>query len=139
MFFKVFSFLKVTCFFLLFTFSTNLSAMSIKIMLYGDSLMAGYGLTQNENLSSVLMNKIKKNYMDIDLINASVSGNTSKDGLARLKWSLEDKPAVLVLCLGSNDMLRGIDPTITKANLNEIITQVKQKKYYRSTCRYVSP
>ena len=53
-------------------------------MLYGDSLMAGYGLTQNENLSSVLMNKIKKNYMDIDLINASVSGNTSKDGLARL-------------------------------------------------------
>ena len=128
MFFKVFSFLKVTCFFLLFIFSTNLSAMSIKIMLYGDSLMAGYGLTQNENLSSVLMNKIKKNYTeDIDLINASVSGNTSKDGLARLKWSLEDKPAVLVLCLGANDMLRGIDPTITKANLNEIITQVKQK------------
>ena len=70
MFFKVFSFLKVTCFFLLFIFSTNLSAMSIKIMLYGDSLMAGYGLTQNENLSSVLMNIIKKNYMDIDLINA---------------------------------------------------------------------
>ena len=60
MFFKVFSFLKVTCFFLLFIFSTNLSAMSIKIMLYGDSLMAGYGLTQNENLSSVLLNKIKK-------------------------------------------------------------------------------
>ena len=87
MFFKVFSFLKGICFFLLFIFSTNLSAMSIKIMLYGDSLMAGYGLTQNENLSSVLMNKIKKNYMDIDLINASVSGNTSKDGLARLKWS----------------------------------------------------
>ena len=127
MFFKVFNFLKTICFFLLFIFSTNLSAMPIKIMLYGDSLMAGYGLTQSENLSSMLMNKIKKNYMNIDLINASVSGNTSKDGLARLKWSLEDKPAVLVLCLGANDMLRGIDPTITKANLNEIITQVKQK------------
>jgi acyl-CoA thioesterase-1 len=101
--------------------------MSIKIMLYGDSLMAGYGLTQNVNLSSVLMKKIKKNYKDIDLINASVSGNTSKDGLERLKWSLEDKPAVLVLCLGANDMLRGIDPRIIKENLNEIITQVKQK------------
>ena len=74
--------------------------MSIKIMLYGDSLMAGYGLTQNENLSSVLMNKIKEDNMNIDLINASVSGNTSKDGLTRLKWSLEDKPAVLVLCFG---------------------------------------
>jgi|TARA_B110000438_G_C15559168_1_gene540347 acyl-CoA thioesterase-1 len=96
-------------------------------MLYGDSLMAGYGLTQNENLSSILKNKIKKNYMDLDLINASVSGNTSKDGLARLKWSLEDKPTVLILCLGANDMLRGIDPKITKKNLNEIIIQVKQK------------
>ena len=96
-------------------------------MLYGDSLMAGYGLTQNENLSSILKNKIKKNYMDLDLINASVSGNTSKDGLARLKWSLEDKPTVLILCLGANDMLRGIDPKITKENLNEIIIQVKQK------------
>jgi len=127
MFFKVFNFLKVTCFFLLVFFSSNLSSMPIKIMLYGDSLMAGYGLTQNKNLSSVLINKIKKNYTDIDLINASVSGNTSNDGLARLEWSLEDKPAVIVLCLGSNDMLRGIDPIITKANLNEIITRIKEK------------
>ena len=101
--------------------------MPIKIMLYGDSLMAGYGLTQDKNLSSVLINKIQKNYTDIDLINASVSGNTSNDGLARLEWSLEDKPAVIVLCLGSNDMLRGIDPIITKANLNEIITRIKEK------------
>jgi len=127
MFFKVFNFLKVTCFFLLVFFSSNLSSMPIKIMLYGDSLMAGYGLTQDKNLSSVLINKIQKNYTDIDLINASVSGNTSNDGLARLEWSLEDKPAVIVLCLGSNDMLRGIDPIITKANLNEIITRIKEK------------
>ena len=101
--------------------------MSIKIMLYGDSLMAGYGLTQNKNLSSVLKNKIKKNYMDFDLINSSVSGNTSKDGLARLQWSLKDKPTVLVLCLGANDMLRGIDPRIIKENLSEIIIQAKKK------------
>ena len=127
MFFKVFNFLKVTCFFLLVFFSSNLSSMPIKIMLYGDSLMAGYGLTQDKNLSSVLINKIQKNYTDIDLINASVSGNTSNDGLARLEWSLEDKPAVIILCLGSNDMLRGIDPIITKANLNEIITRIKEK------------
>ena len=128
MFFKVFNFLKVICFFLLLTFSTNLSSMSIKIMLYGDSLMAGYGLTQNKNLTSVLRNKIKKNNINIDLINSSVSGNTSKDGLSRLKWSLEDKPAVVVLCLGANDMLRGIDPIITKENLNEIIVLLKKKK-----------
>jgi acyl-CoA thioesterase-1 len=127
MFFKVFNLLKVTCFLLPFVFSPNLSAISIKIMLYGDSLMAGYGLIQNENLSSVLVNKFKKNYMDINLINASVSGNTSNDGLKRLEWSLADKPAIIVLCLGANDMLRGIDPKITKKNLNEIITQVKKK------------
>ena len=127
MFFKVFNLLKIICLFLLFTFSNNLSSMPIKIMLYGDSLMAGYGLTQNQNLSSILKNKIKKNYMDLDLVNASVSGNTSKDGLMRLQWSLEDKPAVLILCLGANDMLRGIDPKITRENLNEIIIQVKQK------------
>ena len=127
MFFKVFNSMKITCFFLLFIISTNLSSMPIKIMLYGDSLMAGYGLTQNKNLSSVLIKKIKNHYMNIDIINASVSGNTSNDGLARLQWSLEDKPAVIVLCLGANDMLRGIDPAITKANLNEIITQIKQK------------
>ena len=98
MFFKVFNLMKIICLLLLLTFSNNLSSKPIKIMLYGDSLMAGYGLTQNENLSSILKNKIKKNYMDLDLINASVSGNTSKDGLVRLQWSLKDKPAVLVLC-----------------------------------------
>ena len=65
--------------------------------------------------------------MNIDWLNASVSGNTSGDGLTRLEWSVEEKPAVRVVCLGANDMLRGIDPIITKANLNEIITQVKQK------------
>ena len=127
MFFKVFNLLKIICPLLLLTFSNNLSSMPVKIMLYGDSLMAGYGLTQNENLSSILKNKIKKDYMDLDLINASVSGNTSKDGLARLQWSLEDKPAVLILCLGANDMLRGIDPRIIKENLSEIIIQAKKK------------
>jgi len=127
MFFKVFNLLKIIFFLLPFLFSPNLSAVSTKIMLYGDSLMAGYGLIQNENLSSVLVNKFKKNYMDIDLINASVSGNTSFDGLTRLEWSLADKPAVIVLCLGANDMLRGIDPTVTKKNLNEIIIEVKKK------------
>ena len=127
MFFKVFNLFKIICFFLLFIFSKNLSSMPIKIMLYGDSLMVGYGLTQNENLRSILESKTKKNFMDLDFINASVSGNTSKDGLARLQWSLEDNPAVLVLCLGANDMLRGIDPKITKKNLNEIIIQAKKK------------
>ena len=113
--------------FFLSTISFNVFATNqIKIMLYGDSLMAGYGLTQNENLSSVLPSKFNLTESQLQIINASVSGNTSSNGLARLDWSLEDKPNIVILCLGANDMLRGIDPKLTKQNLNQIIEKMIQ-------------
>ena len=113
--------------FFLSTISFNVFATNqIKIMLYGDSLMAGYGLTQNENLSSVLPSKFNLEEPKVQIINASVSGNTSSNGLARLDWSLEDKPNIVILCLGANDMLRGIDPKLTKQNLNQIIEKMIQ-------------
>ena len=113
--------------FFLSTISFNVFATNqIKIMLYGDSLMAGYGLTQNENLSSVLPSKFNLAESQLQIINASVSGNTSSNGLARLDWSLEDKPNIVILCLGANDMLRGIDPKLTKQNLNHIIEKMIQ-------------
>jgi len=113
--------------FFLSTISFNVFATNqIKIMLYGDSLMAGYGLTQNENLSSVLPSKFNLAESQLQIINASVSGNTSSNGLARLDWSLEDKPNIVILCLGANDMLRGIDPKLTKQNLNLIIEKMIQ-------------
>ena len=113
--------------FFLSTISFNVFATNqIKIMLYGDSLMAGYGLTQNENLSSVLPSKFNLAESQLQIINASVSGNTSSNGLARLNWSLEDKPNIVILCLGANDMLRGIDPKLTKQNLNQIIEKMIQ-------------
>ena len=95
-------------------------------MLYGDSLMAGYGLSQNENLSSVLSSKFNLGESKVQIINASVSGNTSSNGLARLDWSLEDKPNIVILCLGANDMLRGLDPKLTKQNLNHMIEKMVQ-------------
>ena len=98
----------------------------IKIMLYGDSLMAGYGLSQNENLSSVLSSMFNVGESKVQIINASVSGNTSSNGLARLDWSLADKPDIVILCLGANDMLRGIDPKLTKQNLNKMIEKMLQ-------------
>ena len=98
----------------------------IKIMLYGDSLMAGYGLSQNENLSSVLSSMFNVGESKVQIINASVSGNTSSNGLARLDWSLADKPDIVILCLGANDMLRGIDPELTKQNLNKMIEKMLQ-------------
>ena len=113
------------CLFLLSTTSFNVLALNqTKIMLYGDSLMAGYGLSQNENLSSALSSIFNVGDSKVQIINASVSGNTSSNGLARLDWSLEDKPNIVILCLGANDMLRGIDPKLTKQNLNKIIEKM---------------
>ena len=115
------------CLFFLSTISLNVFATNqIKIMLYGDSLMAGYGLSQNENLSSVLSSKFNLGESKVQIINASVSGNTSSNGLARLDWSLEDKPNIVILCLGANDMLRGLDPKLTKQNLNHMIEKMVQ-------------
>tara|TARA_B100000614_G_scaffold86702_1_gene78387 strand:- start:913 stop:1521 length:609 start_codon:yes stop_codon:yes gene_type:complete len=97
----------------------------IKVMLYGDSLMAGYGLTQNYHLDKVLQKKFEG--QNIIFINASVSGDTSKGGLDRLDWSLSEKPDLIFLCLGANDMLRGINPSVTWDNLEMIIQKIKHK------------
>jgi acyl-CoA thioesterase-1 len=97
-------------------------------MLYGDSLMAGYGLSQTENLTSELTRNFKNNEPPIQFINASISGNTSKNGLSRVDWSLGDKPSIVILCLGANDMLRGLDPSLTSNNLEQIINKFVENK-----------
>ena len=103
---------------------TNVYAQDpIKIMLYGDSLMAGYGLSQKENLSSELTRSFKEHEPIVKFINASISGNTSKNGLSRVEWSLGDHPSIVILCLGANDMLRGLDPSLTRNNLDLIINK----------------
>lgn len=112
--------------FILVTISSSMATEPIKIMLYGDSLMAGYGLNQSENLSTTLQSKIDNDGIKARIINASVSGNTSSNGLSRLEWSLGDGPDIVVLCLGANDMLRGLDPEQTKYNLESIITIIHQ-------------
>jgi len=112
--------------FILVTISSSMATEPIKIMLYGDSLMAGYGLNQSENLSTALQSRLDSDGIRARLINASVSGNTSSNGLSRLEWSLGDEPDIVVLCLGANDMLRGLDPEQTKQNLESIITITRQ-------------
>lgn len=110
---------------LIFFISNAYADNYLKVMLYGDSLMAGYGLPQNENLAS----ELSRNFQDgpaLKFINASISGNTSKNGLSRLDWSLGDNPDIVILCLGANDMLRGLSPTLTSNNLNRIITKFKK-------------
>jgi acyl-CoA thioesterase-1 len=96
-----------------------------KVMLFGDSLMAGYGLTQNHHLDKVLKSKFKDK--NIKFINASVSGDTTKGGLDRLGWSLSDNPNLVILSLGANDMLRGINPDTTKQNLDRMLKKITDK------------
>ena len=100
----------------------------IRIMLYGDSLMAGYGLPPSENLVSELNRNFENSGSSIIIINSSISGNTSKNGLSRLDWSLEDSPSIVVLSLGANDMLRGLNPELTMQNLDSIINKFKKNR-----------
>ncbi len=100
-----------------------------KVVLFGDSLMAGYGLPKEHHLSIVLENDLKQAGLNIKVINGSVSGSTSSGGLNRADWSLSE-PGIdlIILGLGANDMLRGIQPEETERNIEQIINIAKNKK-----------
>ena len=102
-------------------------AQELKIILFGDSLMAGYGLDQSNHLDRLLEKDLLDRGILSQITNASVSGDTSNGGLNRLNWSLQDDYDLFILGLGANDMLRGISPETTKANLKEIIKIVQKK------------
>ena len=114
---------------ILMIFLNHINASAIeKVLLFGDSLMSGYGLSQDDHLSLVLEDKFLQDGFDIDFINASVSGDTSSGGLNRAEWSLsEDEIDLVILGLGANDMLRGIQPNVTEKNLSQIIQIAKDK------------
>ena len=99
-----------------------------KIALFGDSLMSGYGLEQKFHLSTILEKNLKEKGFDINVINASVSGDTTSGGLNRLEWLLEKRDIdIVILCLGANDMLRGINPSLIKQNLNNILEILQER------------
>ena len=100
-----------------------------KILLFGDSIMAGYGLPAEYHLSTVLENDLTSEGYNFEVINGSVSGSTSANGLNRAEWSLSDSDiSLIILCLGANDMLRGINPDETRINLEKIIQIANKKK-----------
>lgn len=105
----------------------SLQAQDYKIILFGDSLMAGYGLESADHLNLYLEKDLQSLNIQSSITNASVSGDTTSGGLNRLNWSLQDDYDLFVLGLGANDMLRGIAPEITKTNLSKIIDAVLDK------------
>jgi len=100
-----------------------------KVLLFGDSLMAGYGLINEFHLSPVLENSLQKDGWNITIVNGSVSGSTSSGGLNRVDWTISEPDLdLIVIGLGANDMLRGIKPQETKKNLEKIIQIIQEKK-----------
>lgn len=101
------------------------------VLAFGDSLTAGYGLKPNEGFPAQLQAALRKDGQQVRVHNAGVSGDTTAQGKARLNWvlkSLGRKPDLVIVQLGGNDMLRGIDPAQTRANLNAILAALKQQK-----------
>lgn len=97
------------------------AAEPIKILAFGDSLTAGLGLPEAEAMPTQLSQALDKMGRPALVINGGVSGDTSAGGAARIDWALADKPRIMILALGANDMLRGLDPAGTRANLETII------------------
>lgn len=106
-------------------FASPAFAAPVKILALGTSLTQGYGVAPGFDFTAVLEARLKASGIDAKLINAGVSGDTSAGGLARLDWSLADRPDAAIIELGSNDALRGQAPAETEKNLTAILTRLK--------------
>jgi acyl-CoA thioesterase I len=101
-----------------------LRAAPARILAFGDSLTAGLGLAPDQALPPRLQARLGAAGIAAEVINGGVSGETTAGGLARLDWALADRPDVVLVELGANDALRGIDPKLTYANLDKILARL---------------
>ena len=100
-----------------------------KIIIFGDSLIAGYGLVVEDNFVNQLKLKtIEKKINNLTLFNSGVSGETSTGLSNRYKWVLEDNYDGVIILIGANDALRGIDPSLTSQNIEKILSHLKEKQ-----------
>lgn len=104
------------------------AAKPLRIVAFGDSLFAGYGLKTSQAFPAQLQKALKARGHDVVVANASVSGDTTAAGLQRLEWSLPEGTDAVILELGANDALRAIDPKETRANLEKIIAKLKERR-----------
>lgn len=104
---------------------------TITVLCLGDSLTEGYGVPKEAAWPSLIQDTLKKRgYGHVKIINAGISGSTSASGVSRLKWFLKspEKPEIMILELGANDGLRGIDTKVTEKNLRDVIQFAKAKE-----------
>jgi acyl-CoA thioesterase I len=111
----------------------------IKMVVLGDSLSAGLGLSASAAFPARLQEALKSNGIVVDMTNAGVSGDTSSGGRDRLDWSVPEGTEAVIVELGANDALRGIDPAVTRAALTDIVTRLKARKIAVFLCGMLAP
>ena len=111
----------------------------IKMVVLGDSLSAGLGLSASAAFPARLKQSLKIKGIDVDIINAGVSGDTSSGGRDRLDWSVPEGTDAVILELGANDALRGTDPKVTRAAMTDILARLKARKVAVLLCGMLAP
>jgi len=111
----------------------------IRIVVLGDSLSAGLGLPAGDAFPARLQKALKEKGIDIDISNAGVSGDTASGGRDRLDWSVPEGTEGVILELGANDALRGIDPSVTRAALSDIVGRLKARGIAVLLCGMLAP
>lgn len=100
----------------------------IRLMAFGDSLVAGFGLAASNAFPARLEAALREEGYRVEVINAGVSGDTTAGGAARIDWALGDDPDMVLVELGANDALRGIDPEEARDNLDYILQRLKEER-----------
>ena len=118
--------IKILIIYFLLNLSLNIYSEKVKsLLILGDSISAGYGMSKEKQWSEVLKEKLKEEKIDLRIINASISGETTGGGLIRTDKLLKiNKPSYLLIELGGNDALRGYPPKKVKNNLLEIVPDI---------------
>ncbi len=115
------------------------AAKPVKLVVLGDSLSAGLGLPAREAFPAKLQKALQAKGIDLDMVNAGVSGDTSSGGRDRLDWSVAEGTEGVIVELGANDALRGIDPDLTRAALTDIVARLKARKIPVMLCGMMAP
>ena len=110
------------------SFMMGASAKPVNMVALGDSLTAGYQLPGSAALPAALERRLRASGLDVRIENAGVSGDTATGGLERLDWAVGDGVDGVIVALGANDMLRGIDPAQTEKALSQIIQRLKDRR-----------
>ena len=111
----------------------------VKMVVLGDSLSAGLGLSAPAAFPARLQKALQAKGIAVDMINAGVSGDTSSGGRDRLDWSVPEGTQAVILELGANDALRGVDPKVTRSALTDILTRLKARGIAVLVCGMVAP